>query len=216
MGKLPTKYRIVLVKDGELFKHFCYYKQEYHARKKYNKIISKNQVLYEKRYTIYEDLRKSKKELLLLKKKDLDYKPRYYMNSLGKINEIIEEGDWEIMESFHWREEETFHVYGLKERLDLPDILKKAFLSRNKIYEVVMVHNKIVIDDKSDMEVILCKNIPETRRLYDFIFRFLVTQGINNFLFLGTANKGARKLLYDRMQEIMGTTRRELYRKSTN
>lgn len=214
---LPYKYRVALVKNRQLEKVIQDYKTLRHAKNKFNKIFKENQVFYEKKYKNYKKIERAFYEILLLERVEGKPEFRKVFNGLGELVEEQVKGSWKILDKFQFKEEETFYVYGLENRFVVPDIITKVITPRiNGFYTIVMVFNKIVIyDEESDIEVILCKNIPEAKRLYDFLFEFYFKQGILNLLFLGVADKATRKLLYDRMEEHTGLNRQELYRTST-
>ena len=210
------KYRIALVKNRKLNKVIQDYKILKHAKNKFNKLFEENQVFYEKKFTNYKKIERTLYEILLLEKTEGKKKIRKVFNGLGELvdEEVI--GDWSIIDKFVLKEEETFHVYGHNIRMDVGDIFQKLVVPRlSGFYMITYVFNKIVIYNDEDIEIILCKNIEEAKRLHDFLFDFLIKKGFINLMFLGEANKPLRKQLYDRMEEHTGLKRQELYRTST-
>lgn len=213
---LEYNYRVVLVKNRKISKIIRNYKILGCAKNKFNKIKSENQVFYEKRITNHKKLYKVVYEILLLKKSSDETTVRQIYNDSGQlINEKIN-GGWTILDKFHHKEEESFYVYGLQRRLYVPEIITEVITPRiSSFYQIIMVFNKIVIYNSTDIEVVLCKNINEAIRLYDFLFDFYSSKKVLNLIFLGKANKVIRSSLYDRMQKHTGLARQELYRTST-
>jgi hypothetical protein len=213
---LEYKYRVALVRNRKIHKVIKDYKILKHATNKFNKIKGENQVFYEKKYKNYKKIERVTFEILLLEKTDGEKQLRKVINGFGDIVKEKVSGNWKILDKFQYKEEEDFHVYGLNRRLIVPDILTEVLLPRiNTFYHIIMVFNKIVLYNDSDIEVILCKNIPEAERFYDYLFNFFLSKGFLNLLFLGKADKKTRSSLYDRIQEHTGLTRREMYRTST-
>lgn len=213
---LEYKYRIALVKNRKIYKVIQDYKRLKHATNKFNKIKGENQVFYEKKYKNYNKIQRVTYEVLLLEKKVGEKNFRKVINGYGEFVDEKITGDWIILKKFHYKEEENFHVYGCNKRLFVPDIISEVILPRiTSYYQIVMVFNKIVLYNDEDIEVILCKNIPDAQRLYDFLFDFFLSRGVLNLIFLGKANKKTRSCLYDRIQEHTGLTRKEMYRTST-
>lgn len=211
------KYRVAIVKNRKLFRVIQDYKYFKHASNKFNKIYEENQAFYQKKYINSDKIDRVDYEVLLLAKTDGEKKFRKVFNLYGdKVEEEIV-GNWRIVKKFPYKQEETFYVYGFKNRLDVADIISNIITPRlESFYYITMVLNKIVIynyDD--DIEVILCKNLVETKRLYEFIFNFLYHQKILNLVFMGTATRKIRSMLYDRMEVHTGLKRQELYRTST-
>lgn len=215
--KTVYQYRVVIVKNNKLHRVIKNYRWITSAKNKFNKLKEERNVLFPRLFTNYQKIKKSNWELLLLKRKEVDgIGLRKIYNSSGKIITEKSIGDWNIINRTNYCPEETFYVYGLKKRLNVVDLLKIVFLPRiTGFYHIVIVLNKIVILNDDDMEVILCKNLCDCSRLYDYMFDILQTQGIYDLLFLGKANKAARSKLYNRIQEHTGLTRKELYRTTT-
>lgn len=210
-------YRVAITKNKKLYKVIKDYKNLKHAKNRFTKFQGENLVLFPKVFFNHKKILKKDYEILLLRKRTTeDIRFRKFIANNGKV--ITEEvvGDWVIMKKVDWLQEEEFHVYGLKSRLNVVQLLKQVFVPRMmSMYQIIMVLNKIVVISDSDIEVILCKNIQDCERLYDYLFDFLKKEGIHNLLFLGTASKSTRRAYYDRMQEHTGLTRQELYRTST-
>jgi len=211
------KYRVVITKNRELYKIIQEYNFLQHAKNKFNKLNTKNQVLFPKKYINYQKLKKTEYELLLLE--EISKNTVYSQKKVDKDGRIILEtivGGWKIIQKSPYSDEESFYIYGIKKRLNVAEIMKQILVPRMKdVYQIVMVLNKIVIYNGNDIEVILCKNLKDCKRLYDYLFDFFNDQGIYNLLFLGLATKKMRSTLYNKIQSHTGLTRKELYRTST-
>ena len=211
------KYKIVIVKNKKIKKTIQTYKSLVWAKKRYERELKDNVVVFPKQYVNTKRIKKVGYEILLVKKtskKDVIENEVY--NDYGfKVKQIIK-GGWMILKKDVWLVEETFHVYGLKDRLTVPQILKNIFFSISRdFYYITKVHNKLVIYNDHYIEVILCKNLNETERLHDSLKMFFLEKKLINFIFLGKADHRQRRALYDRMQEHTGLVRQELFRTST-
>ena len=215
---MQKKYKIVLVKNFKILKVFKAYAYGKCAYAKFNKIKEENQVFYNKKYVNEGDtLKKTTYEVLLLEK--VEKKDKIQRKVFNNINQIVEEtviGDWNILTKFEYFFEETFKVYGLKKRLTVPEILNDVILKIvEEVHYFVVVINYLVIYNDNSIEVILCKNVFDAKRLYDFLFNFLREHNMLNLIFLGVAGQSERYKLYDRIEKHAGVNRREIYRNST-
>lgn len=212
------KYRIAQVNNKKLVKIIRDYKHFSFAKKKFNKLKEENQnILFPKKFVNTKAIKAIKYEILLLEKVTSEEKTsRMVINDSGRVVEETVIGDWKIISKFSYFFEESFYVYGLKKRLEAVELLENVFGTRlGDVYQCVMVLNKIVLHNDTDIEVILCKNLQDTKRLYDFIVKFFYTRNIHSIMFWGEAKRKDRRELYDRIQKHTGLVRKELYRTST-
>lgn len=210
------EYSVVILKNRKIFKVIKNYKSKYFAVKKYELLKDEKQVLYERQVVNCNKILESNIELALLVKNDSKQSERIIYSESGA--RIVEKslGEWKIFLKCNYGDEETFFIYGLKKRLNVLGIFTDIFKPRlESICQILIVLNKIVIKNQDDIEVILCKNVKECHRLYNFLFTKIIEQKFNNFIFLGEANKSTRSSLYDSMEKHMGLKRNELYRTST-
>lgn len=113
------------------------------------------------------------------------------------------------------KEEEKFKVYGINKRLTVEGLLKHIFLP--KVHHICMVtsyNNKVLVDDMESIEIILCKNCEDAKRLMDYIL-IVIPKNIKGFLFLGEISYRNWKKQKNLLLEKTGINEKTLYRKTS-
>lgn len=218
--KTPVKFRVAVVKNGKVHRNNVYdFRFLKSAMFKYHNHYPASEVLIPKIFINSNGLKPKITEVLLLKKLPTDdIHVKHIISDNGSIIEEKTTGGWQILQKRQFLVEETYKVYGLKKRLVVLELLKQVFLPRiNEEYQVLMFKNKILIDNLIDLEVILCKNVEDCKRLYNFLFDCLKRKDVNNLAFLGgIVTLQAQKRYVDRMQSFMGLKPENIIRSSTN
>lgn len=142
----------------------------------YNRLLEENKdVKFPTRYIkIKGKIIQAKNEILIIKKRKDDEPNPLLKNDIGQYveHEIVDKDKYIIIEKAPYEIEDTFSVFGYHpqfQRKDYRFILNELILNEpNKFHSIVCYRNKLVIehDDDNDMDIIICKNVDDTHRLY--------------------------------------------------
>lgn len=203
------KYRVVLLLNGKYKKtlHKCETRET--AFINYNKIKEKNKVYFPKKFINSNGIKPAKYEICITKITEDGDTFRLLRNDIGKLYSEPPLGDWTIITSDLFDIEETFWLYGLKERyrVDIREILKRIMInahSKKIVKQIIVVHNKLIIYNENQFDMVLCKNIKDAQRLHHSIAKIAKKQKIKNVLFMGTATKASITRLYDLIHSETG------------
>jgi hypothetical protein len=206
------EYAILLVKNKKIHRIVQNYGKFYLAEKLFNAMRENNTTVFPSKYRTTkgdESIYKNTLEILFVRKKRDGSEFRKIYTGMGIIEEKVN-GDWEIIQKFTLKSEECFKVYGYKRRLNSLEILSNIFLDRlrkAKSYEVYIVNNKIVITDSmDDFNMILCHNVDDAKRLYNFFLEFLTSKNMVLFMFRGIAATDKKKELMDEAIKHLGVS----------
>ena len=206
------EYAILLVKNKKIHRIVQNYGKFYLAEKLFNAMRENNTTVFPSKYRTTkgdESIYKNTLEILFVRKKKDGSEFRKIYTGMGIIEEKVN-GDWEIIQKFILKSEECFKVYGYKRRLNSLEILSNIFLDRlrkAKSYEVYIVNNKIVITDSvDDFNMILCHNVDDAKRLYNFFLEFLTSKNMVLFMFRGIAATDKKKELMDEAIKHLGVS----------
>lgn len=206
------EYAILLVKNKKIHRIVQNYGKFYLAEKLFNSMRENNTTVFPSKYRTTkgdESIYKNTLEILFVRKKKDGSEFRKIYTGMGIIEEKVN-GDWEIIQKFILKSEECFKVYGYKRRLNSLEILSNIFLDRlrkAKSYEVYIVNNKIVITDSvDDFNMILCHNVDDAKRLYNFFLEFLTSKNMVLFMFRGIAATDKKKELMDEAIKHLGVS----------
>ena len=212
MSPETLEYAILLVKNKKIHRIVQNYGKFYLAEKLFNSMRENNTTVFPSKYRTTkgdESIYKNTLEILFVRKKKDGSEFRKIYTGMGIIEEKVN-GDWEIIQKFILKSEECFKVYGYKRRLNSLEILSNIFLDRlrkAKSYEVYIVNNKIVITDSvDDFNMILCHNVDDAKRLYNFFLEFLTSKNMVLFMFRGIAATDKKKELMDEAIKHLGVS----------
>lgn len=158
-------------------------------------------------------------EILMIKKtKDDEEAVSQFRDDYGKYKDTVVTGKGKeshiIVAKDEWLVEETFNVYGyhpvrdrktyrfIYDELVMSDIEGKADIKR-----IMTFHNKLLIEQGMDFDLIICKNADECRRLCNKIFKD-IEQSKNKLVFYGgEAKNTAAANWVERIMEKTGWNR---------
>jgi len=197
-------YRVILTRNGE-------YKQTLHRCKtrdtsfiNFNRIKEDNIVFFEKKFINYEGIVPVEYKIYTVKDYEDSDKLRIVRNKLGKL---VEEppifGIWTVLNDSEYQVEENFWLYGsnpLTERKTITDIVKLLMFGMNdkrKTKQVVVVHNKLLIHEEDQFDMVICKCKKDAQRLHHALAKAASDNNIDHLFFMGTARKKMISDFYD-------------------
>lgn len=178
---------MIVLCDGDIpVKVLKKYKRFNPALSKFNKILSKNQVLFKKTYSKYNLFSRYNLKFLTIDK---------YNDRLQAMMPSIEEYKfkrilgWIVFREYTFNVEEKFRIYPLKKSLSLSEIItryiKKIYVE-GKSHICAYYKNKIIIhDDDFKGFSILCINTMQCEELYATMMLMLQDIKIENIAWVG-------------------------------
>lgn len=206
-------YRVILTRNGEYKStlHKCLTRET--SFMNFNRIKANSDlVLFEKKYVNYRGIKPVSYMIYLVKDFEEGDIPRKIRDKEGNLvnEEPIGYDKWIILDSAPYRLEEEFSIYGYDNKIDrkgFTDIVKILMKDVNKsgVYkEIVVVHNKLLIYNEEDFDMVICKCKKDAQRLHHTLFHALSKLKLKNLLFLGTASKDTIGFLYELIHERTG------------
>ncbi len=202
------KYRVVLLRNDEYKKTLYQCMTRETAFIHFHQIKDKNKVLFPKKFI------KGKKHIVPVKFRICITKIsepsdtfRTLRDDYGKIYTEKPLGDWTIIDSDEYFIEETFTIFGLDSMLKRPnisDIIKRLLTgahAKNMVKQIIVVHNKLLIYNEDQFDMIICKNLEDAQRLHHTLAKISKKQKIKSLLFMGTARTVMISNFYDIIHE---------------
>lgn len=217
----PAKYRVILVSNGEYKKtlHRCNTRDT--AFINYFKIKEANKVFYPRKFINTNGIKPVKYQICITKVHEDDDTYRVLRDDFGKLYTEKPIGDWTILESDEYLIEETFWIYGLNPKADRPNIsevinrLMIGAWAKNMVKQVIIVHNKVLIYNEQQFDMIICKNLEDAQRLHHTLAKIARKQKIKSLLFMGTAGPAMIGQMYDLIKLKTGWKIEKIRRTST-
>jgi len=200
-------YRVILVSNGVYKKTLHRCKTRETAFINFNRIKSQNKVLYPQKFINTNGIIPVKYEIFITKPTEESDTFRILRDDYGRLYTEKPIGDWTILHSQPFDIEETFWIYGYnpkKVRPDISEIVKRLMIgahSTKMVKQVIVVHNKLIIYNEDQFDMVICKNLLDAQRLHHTLAKIVKKQKIKSLLFMGTASKATIGILYDLIHE---------------
>lgn len=214
------KFRVVLLSNGEYKKtlHRCNTRET--AFLNFNLIKEANNVYYPKRFINSYGIKPVKYQICITKITEEDDTFRILRDDLGKLYTEQPLGDWTIIESDSYEVEETFWLFGMdkRDRTTITEIVKRLMVNahaKKMVKQVIVVHNKLIIYNEDQFELVICKNLEDAQRLHHTLAKISRKQKIKSLMFMGTATPATVTRLYDLIHDETGWPYTKIRRTST-
>jgi hypothetical protein len=201
------EYRVILVSNGVYKKTLHRCKTRETAFINFNRIKSQNKVLYPQKFINTNGIIPVKYEIFITKPTEEGDTFRMLRDDYGRLYTEKPIGDWTILHSQPFDIEETFWIYGYNPKKDRPtisEIVKRLMIgahSAKMVKQVIVVHNKLIIYNEDQFDMVICKNLLDAQRLHHTLAKIAKKQKIKSLLFMGTASKATIGILYDLIHE---------------
>lgn len=216
------EYRVILTKNGEYKKTFHRCKKRKTAFKHYHTIKGGNEVLFPKKFINYNGIKPVEYALYVVKDHEKDDDLRVLRDEYGRLyTEEVLFDKWTALASCPYNLEENFYVYGynpIHERLDAKEIIDKIVKGSNNavnLKQIVVVHNKLIIYNENQFDMVICKCKKDAQRLHHLLKKIAKENKYKNLLFFGTAQDIAISQMYDVIYENTDWSMRKIRRTST-
>jgi len=214
-------FRVILLVNGKYKKTLYRCKTKETVFINYHKIKENNKVFYPKKFINANGIKPVKYEICVSKITEDTDTFRILRDDYGKLYTEKQLGDWTILASDEYFIEETFWVYGLHHSINRPtisEIIKRLLIgahSKKMVKQIIVVHNKLIIYNEDQFEMIICKNLEEAQRLHHTLAKIAKKQKIKSLMFMGTAGKVMIGNIYDLIHNRTGWPYTKIRRTST-
>ena len=114
-------------------------------------------------------------------------------DKLGRTIEIKDiNKKWSILYKDEYYYEETFTIFNHNKRLNTIEIIKYIVMKKYQskmIKQLNYIHNKLLIHQNNDLDIVLCKCPNDAKRLYNLIEKFCMNNKIKNIMFTGSVGE---------------------------
>ena len=188
----------------------------------YRKIIDENKdIIFPRQYVNYNGIKKITYKVAIIKDTDEGDEFRKLKDKMGRTYTEKPLGDWTILDDNPYEIEETFWMFGrnpVHDRVTIRDIIKPIMLGAYKqkmTKQLIVVHNKLVLYNEDQFEMIICKCKKDAQRLHHALAKACAKNKIKSIIFMGTASPASVSYMYDIMHEHTGWPYTKIRRTST-
>jgi hypothetical protein len=214
-------YRVILVANGKYKKTLHRCKTIETAYNNFHQLKENNKVLYPRKFINTNGIKRVKYEICISKITEDGDEFRILRDDYGKLYTEAPLGDWTIITSDTYQVEETFWIYGFNPKADRPNIsevVKRLMVgahAKRMVKQVIVVHNKLLIYNEDQFDMVVCKNLEDAQRLHHTLAKIAKKQKIKSLLFMGTAGAAMIGRMYDIIHDETGWPYTKIRRTST-
>lgn len=216
-------YRVILTKNGE-------YKQTLHRCRtvetsfiNYHRIAEENKsVMFPRKFINYRGIKPVEYRIYVVKDTEEGDEFRILRDKMGKTyKEKPLFGIWTVLDDKPYEIEETFWMFGmdpLNERPTIHDIIKPMMsgaYKKNMTKQIIVVHNKLVLYNEDQFEMVICKCKEDAQRLHHTLHKACKKNKIKSIIFMGTATPATVSRMYELIHEKTGWKMEKIRRTST-
>jgi len=179
-------------------------------------------VIFPKQYVNDGTIKPIKYEIYLVKDIEGGDKNRYVRDEAGRIGEEKPIFNlWTVIDSKDYFIEEEFWVYGhpsKKNRKTIREVIRMMLSNAKdarKSRQVIVVHNKLVISNEDQFDMIICKNKRDCQRLHHILNNGAKNFKLKGLVFMGTCSDANIPTLYEIIHENTGWAYRKIRRTTT-
>mgnify|MGYP001159840574 FL=1 len=215
-------YRVILLKNGNysMTMHRC--KTRKTSFINYRRIIDENVgIIFPRKYVNYGGIKPITYKVCIVKETEEGDEFRVLRDKMGRTYTEKPLGDWTIIDDHPYEFEETFWMFGkdpVKNRVKINDILKVMMVGaykKNMTKQLIVVHNKLVLYNEEQFEMIICKCKEDAQRLHHTIHKACKKNKIKSIIFMGTASEATVSYMYEIIHEHTGWPYTKIRRTST-
>lgn len=188
----------------------------------YRKIIdANNDIIFPREYVNYNGIKKITYKVAIIKDTEDGDEFRVLRDKMGRTYTEKPLGDWTILDDHPYNFEETFWMFGrnpVNDRVTIHDIIKpimEGAYKKNMVKQLIVVHNKLVLYNEDQFEMIICKCKKDAQRLHHALAKACGNNKIKSIVFMGTASEATVSYMYEIIQNYTGWKIQKIRRTST-
>lgn len=214
-------YRVILTYNGKYKKTLHKSKTRETAFINFYTIKDNNNVLFPKKFLNTKKIKPVKYEICVTKETEEGDTFRVLRDNYGKLYTEKPLGDWTILTSDEWLVEETFTMCFEDDthyKINIVGIMRRLMLnahSKKTVKQIIVVHNKLIIHNEDQFDLVLCKNLEDAQRLHHSLAKTAKKQKIKSLMFMGTASPATISKMYDMIHDELGWPYTKIRRTST-
>jgi hypothetical protein len=214
-------YRVILTYNGKYKKTLHKSKTRETAFINFYTIKDDNKVMFPKKFLNSYKIKPVKYQICVIKETEEGDTFRVLRDDYGKLYTEKPLGDWTILTSDEWLVEETFTMYQGEDKhvgINIVDIMKRLMInahSKKMVKQIIVVHNKLIIHNEDQFDMVLCKNLEDAQRLHHSLGKTAKKQKIKSLMFMGTASPATISKMYDMIHDELGWPYTKIRRTST-
>lgn len=216
-------YRVILTKNGEYKKTLHRCKTRETSFINYRQLIEENKsIIYPKQHINYNGIKRVTYRIYIVKDIEDGDEYRLLRDSLGRsyVEKPIFDL-WTVLDDNEYNIEETFWMFGRDSKVDritihdfLKPLMKNAY-RKMLTKQLIVVHNKLVLYNEEQFEMVVCKNKLDAQRLHHTLNKACKKNKIKSIIFMGTASDATIPQMYKIIHEHTGWPMTKIRRTST-
>ena len=232
------KYQIVLFSNKKQVKYIGAYTTIENANKVFYEMLEKNkkEVFFPIRYLNCQKMIEASYELAILKVDEGENEDNRIQNEIGEYvkTEISEKYDenvkygkvnknrYIVYNKEEYLIEETFWVYGYHpryQRKTAVEIFGMLIMplegTRLGFNRILCFNNKLIVENENDFDMVICKNVTDCYRLYNFLEELSKLKKIKSILWFGICRRSSKHMIMNKIMEKTGWNEKKIMRKNT-
>ncbi len=217
------RFRVMILKNGEVHKVLYKCKTDRNSRLKFKEYKELSDIVkHPKKVVTSNNITEVNYELCRVKLYEPKDEDRTLRDKFGRLIKAPRIGKWVILNLIPYFIEETFYVFGYNSISDRKDfmfilgLITKAINHEKITKNVILLHNKIIIYNEYQFDLVICKTKDESIRLYNNLKSVVLDNKLKRILFMDHANDRLIGELYEMIMEETGWDYRKVTRTSTN
>jgi len=193
------------------------------AYKNFHRLKEENEtIIFPKRYINDGAIKPVKYEIYLVKDIEDGDKNRYVRDNVGKVTQEKPIFNyWTVIDNADYDIEEEFWIYGhpsKRDRKTIKDVVRVVMndaTDAKRSRQVIVVHNKLVIQNEDRFDMVICKNKRDCQRLHHLLNDSAEKFKLKGLVFMGTCGDANISMMYDIIYENTNWTYQKIRRTST-
>ena len=188
----------------------------------YRKIIDANKgIIFPRKYVNYHGIKKITYKVAIIKDTEDGDEFRVLRDNMGRTYTEKPLGNWTVLDDNPYEFEETFWMFGrnpVHDRVTIHDIIKPMMVGayqKKMIKQLIVVHNKLVLYNEDQFEMIICKCKKDAQRLHHALHKACKKNKIKSIIFMGTATPSTVSYMYEIIADHTGWKLTKIRRTST-
>jgi len=204
-------YRVILTANGKYKKTFHISKTIENSYVHFHSLVYANQsIKFPRRFINTNKILPVKYQICVTKITEPNDTFRQLRDDFGRVYYEKPLGDWTILSAEDYEIEEEFWIFGMNSKANRPiidEVVKRLAIGaykKNMVKEILVVHNKLIIYNEDQFDMVICKCKKDAQRLHHTLAKIARKQRIKSLIFMGTATPATVSRMYPLIQQQTG------------